>query len=474
MIRWLRPLVNRRGRKHDPARRRLGGIELRIGRQQFDGVRSHVEDFRKGEQAGFLLCGCARVQEADVLLAREWLPVPDDQKVRRHRYGLEWTPGFSASVLARADASHTGVVLIHSHGKRSSPGLSGDDRDTAERILSGFSRVLGRPCGSVVLGKAAAAGVFFSDGRRAGDLSLLRVVDEPLEFWYPTDFAGPIRLRRRLDRQNRAIGPLADARLAAASVAVIGVCGGGSHVCQQLAHQGLGRVVPIDDDLVEEVNLGRMIGATRADVGRTPKTAVMRRMVKTIDPDVCVQEVRGRFPEERTLAALKSVDLVIACVDSLLVRDQINAFCRRHHLPLIDVGMNIRTTAEELEHAAGQVVVVLPDSSCLRCTSLLSDAALERERKERPPGYDLNPDALGDPQVVSMNGVLASEACNIALDVLTGYAGGERGAAWWGYDGRRGELTKYELPPRRSGCGACAEQGHGDPRASTSFAGPNA
>lgn len=131
--------------------------------------------------------------------------------------------------------------------------------------------------------------------------------------------------------------------------------------------------------------------------------------------------------------------------------------------------MNITTKDERLERAAGQMVVVLPESACLRCTPLLSDAVLERERQERPPGYDLNPHALGAPQVVSMNGVLASEACNSALDLLTGYARGARGAGWWGYDGRSGEVTKYELPSRRPRCAACAEQGHGDPLSTTSL-----
>ncbi len=384
MIRWLRGLVDRRRVRHpaDSVRPRLDGIEVRIGGEQFAEVRNHVENFRHGEEAGFLICGYALVENRDVLLAREWIPVPEDQKVRRGRYGLEWTPAFSASVLARADALHASVVLIHSHGKSSNPGLSGDDRDTAQRILSGFSRLLGRPCGSVVLGRAAAAGMFLRDGEPVGKLSLLRVVQAPLELWYPTVTAEPHRVRRRLDRQNRAIGPIADARLASASVAVVGVCGGGSHVCQQLAHQGVGRIVPIDDELVEEVNLGRMIGAIPSDVDRTPKTAVMRRMVEAIDPDIRVEEVRGRFPEGKTLAALKSVDLVIACVDSFLAREQLNAFCRRHHLPLIDVGMNIKSKGEQLERGEGQTVVVLPDSSCLRCTSLLSDAVLEREKRD--------------------------------------------------------------------------------------------
>src|SRR5207302_72888 len=129
---------------------------------------------------------------------------------------------------------------------------------------------------------------------------------------------------------------------------------------------------------------------------------------------------------------------------------------------LVDIGMTILTESERLGLAHGQLVVVTPDSSCLRCGPLLSDAALERERAARPPGYDRNPEALGDPQVVSMNGVLASEAANSVLNLITGYAGKARGAGWWSYDGRRGALVPCAPPPRRGDCPACAEQGHGD------------
>lgn len=467
-LRLARQWFGRRPRKTS-AQLRLSGIELRVGADQFASIRTHVEDVRHGEEAGVLLCGYDRVQDRDVLLAREWVPIPDEDKVRRGRYGLEWTASFSARILARADKLKAGVILIHSHGRSAEPGPSRDDRDTAERILSGFSRVLGVPCGSVVLGESAAFGMFFRGGLPCGEMSALRIVGAPIDLWHPRVSRAVTRARRRLDRQNLAIGPMADARLAAASVAVIGVSGGGSHVCQQLAHQGIGRIVPIDDDAVEDVNLGRMVGATPTDVDKSHKTAVMGRLIHSIDPDIKVEEICASFPNAETLEAVKSVDVVVSCVDSFLVREQINAFCRRHLIPLVDVGMNIKTKGEQLERAQGQMIVVLPDSACIRCTSLLSDAVLEREREERPPGYDVNPDAPGDPQVISMNGVLASEACNSVLDLVTGYASGSRGAAWWDYDGRRGEMTRYDLPSRRPRCPACAEQGHGDPASKTSL-----
>jgi molybdopterin/thiamine biosynthesis adenylyltransferase len=232
-------------------------------------------------------------------------------------------------------------------------------------------------------------------------------------------------------------------------------------------------LLPIDDQFVEEVNLSRMVGATPSDVDQVAKVDAMKRLITSIDPEIAVESVQARFPAQNVRDAMKSADLIVTCVDSFLVREQINAFCRRHLLPLVDIGLNITTEGERLKEAAGQLVVVTPDSPCLRCTPLLSDAVLERERTRRPPGYDLNADVEGDPQVVSMNGVLAAEACNSVLDLITGYAAGARGPGWWTYDGRRGELHTSSLPSHWPACPACAELAQGDPRFSAPYADDN-
>ncbi len=448
-------------------------VELRIGSEMFAEIRKHVEDFRDGEQGAFVLCGYARVGPNDVLLARSWVPIPalrpGPTSARDH--GLEWSARFSAEILGMADAATSALVLIHSHGSSTMPALSPIDQATARTLFPGFSRVLaGKPSGSIVLGAHAVGGVFWKDGRPHSDVACLKLVGAPLATWNaqtPTRAAGN---RKGSDSKGRharmllAIGPESEAKLAGASVAVIGLCGGGSHVVQQLAHMGVGRIVVIDGDIVEDVNLGRMVGSKPDDAkkGRL-KTKVMVRLVRAIDPSLTCEPISRPFPEPAVLAALKTCDLVVACVDSFLVREQINAFCRRHHLPLVDIGLGIKTDGERMVSAAGQLVVATPDSPCLRCGPLLSDSVLEAERRERPPGYDENENAPGAPQVISMNGTLASEAANVVLDFITGYSGGKRGAGWWLYEGRGGEVSRCDLPPRRADCPACAEQGLGDP-----------
>ncbi len=251
-------------------------------------------------------------------------------------------------------------------------------------------------------------------------------------------------------------------KLANAKVAIIGVSGGGSHVVQQLAHLGVGTLIPMDDQVVDATNLGRLVGATEADIDTTAKVDLALRVAKGIDSSIEVIRIRDRFPSRAAIDALKDADIVVGCLDRFDAREAVNAFCRRYLIPLVDIGITIVSAQEHLAIADGQIGVALPGVSCLRCW-LLTDALLARERRERPPGYDQNPNGPGDPQVVSMNGVLASEACNCVLDLITGYSGGRRGAKMWQYEGRSGELIPYALPSSRPDCPACAEEGQGDP-----------
>jgi molybdopterin/thiamine biosynthesis adenylyltransferase len=439
-------------------------VDLRIASSLFDQVRAHVEDFRRGEEAGFLVCSVSRLDDRDILLAREWHPIPDSAIERRaHGSVLSWSAQFNSSVLQRAVDLDATPVLVHSHGS-AAPRFSSDDRAKERALLGAFSRIVDPlPTGTLLLGRGDAAGSFWIGGRN-DRLAFRRlvIVGPTIDSWDAVSARPDGHMpRQRLARQTVAIGPESDEKLGAAVVAIVGVSGGGSHVFQQLTHQGVGTLIPIDDQVLDETNLGRHVGAQAADIDQTLKTAIAKRLAAGVDPLIRVSEVNEQFPSARTIAAMKGADVVVACLDRFDAREAVNAFCRRHLIPLVDIGMSITSTSERLAKADGQVIVSLPGEPCLRCF-FLTDALLEWEREHRPPGYDQNPDAAGDPQVVSMNGVLASEACNCVLDLITGYSGGERGARQWQYGGRSGQLERTDLPSRWPGCPACAQEGHGD------------
>lgn len=439
-------------------------IDIRITEGLFTCVRAHVENFARGEEAGFLICSVNRLDDTDVLLAREWIPFPEDE-LHRNAFGsvLSWSAGFNSSVIEQALRMGATPVLVHSHGTPN-PTFSKDDRINERMLFGAVSRLVSPlPAGTLLLGKGAAEGSFWLEGQNDLIFRRLVILGDTVETWGAVGSRPKCRIPRdRLTRQSSAIGPKSDALLADARVAVVGISGGGSHVVQQLIYQGVGTLIAIDDQLVDLSNLGRVVGSNESDVDTTTKTHLARRTAQAVDPSIVVIEIRERFPSPIAIKIMRSADIIVACVDTFRTRESINAFSRRYMIPLLDIGIAVRSHREKLAIADGQLITSLPGHSCLRCW-FITDSMLAKERLERPPGYDQNEDSPGDPQVVSMNGTLASEACNCVLDLITGYSAGRRGAKIWQYDGRAGTLTSADVPTPRPDCPACAEEGFGDP-----------
>lgn len=64
-----------------------------------------------------------------------------------------------------------------------------------------------------------------------------------------------------VDRQS-FLGQESAQTIQRARIAVIGLCGGGSHVSQQLAHIGFRNVLLVDHDSADDTNINRMVGLT--------------------------------------------------------------------------------------------------------------------------------------------------------------------------------------------------------------------
>ena len=98
---------------------------------------------------------------------------------------------------------------------------------------------------------------------------------------------------RAFDRTARLLGREAVDRLAASAVAVFGLGGVGSYAAEALARAGIGRLLLVDADVVDETNINRQLVALHSTVGR-PKAEVMRERVLDIHP-ACRAEARVEF-----------------------------------------------------------------------------------------------------------------------------------------------------------------------------------
>jgi hypothetical protein len=159
--------------------------------------------------------------------------------------------------------------------------------------------------------------------------------------------------------------------------------------------------------------------------------------------------------------ALRSVDIIVACVDTLHVRDEVQRFAWRHAIPLVDIGLSIHPRKDGSRlRIGGHVATAISGGPCLWCMGLLSEEKLAEEGGGRGAAYVTGG---GNAQVISFNGVLASAAVNEVLDLLTGFR--ERGEtpARLVFNGMSNTLEEC-IPRANPACPVCSEQlGRGVP-----------
>jgi hypothetical protein len=252
------------------------------------------------------------------------------------------------------------------------------------------------------------------------------------------------------------LGPDSETIHHAATVAVIGLGGGGSHVAQQLAHVGVGNFEVFDPDRFEETNLNRLVGATFADINRkTPKTEIAQRVIKAINPQA---RVRKHACDWRDAAEyLRGCDAVFGCVDSFTSRSEIEVMCRRYLIPYIDIGMDVFKT-DGGYCISGQVVLSMPGEMCMRCIGFLRDDLFAQEAAK----YG---DAGPRPQVIWPNGVLASTAVGLFIELITPWHTPHPGRVFLEYDGNAHAVSPSSALEyaRQRPCPHFSERDLGDP-----------
>lgn len=249
----------------------------------------------------------------------------------------------------------------------------------------------------------------------------------------------------RFDRQLPLFGKAGQDRLRAARVAVIGAGGTGSAVIPQLALLGVGSIVVVDHDDIEESNRNRHFCARHADpVPGTAKVEVACRMIAEYDPSITVDCVRDSLMSYDGFAAVKSADYVIGCVDLEGVRLVLTELCAAYDKPYIDVSSGVEPG--EPPRYGGRVCSAVGGAGCLVCMGELDMAEAARDletaahRNDRQAIYGVQPEFLGarGPSVVSINAVVASLAVTEFMKLCTGL---DQPARVIKYDGRLSRVS---------------------------------
>ena len=259
----------------------------------------------------------------------------------RHEAGIQLSRDESSRInLISARAAEFGLVPVHLHSHPAGvPDFSWQD-NLEESGLHAWLRQKGQPLLiSLVCARDGGphARIWRDHGREN-----CRVRIGLQTMFMPEEKASNLPA---LDRQ-RAFGAYFADAAADLSVGIVGLGGGGMPVAEMLARSGFRRFVLMDPDRVELVNLNRLSGLRRRDIGRFKTdiaASAIQRACRSVGTEasihICRADVNTASKHQKKL--LGRCDLILALTDDELSRICCLTLSLEHGAEYLQAGVRI-------------------------------------------------------------------------------------------------------------------------------------
>lgn len=216
------------------------------------------------------------------------------------------------------------------------------------------------------------------------------------------------------------------------SVGIVGVSGTGSIVAEQLFRLGIEELILVDNDIVEDKNLGRILNSTQDDVrAKKNKAEMLRDNLARVGLPTNIIAIPTLLNETNTIHRLSQCDVIFGCVDSVNGRAQLNRLCTYYSIPYFDLGVKLQADGNGgLNEITNAIHYIQPGGSSLYTRGVYSSAQLTAAalKENNPVEYDKQKREKyivgGDedsPAVISVNMLCAALAVNDFLARIHDY-----------------------------------------------------
>ncbi len=385
-------------------------------------------------------------------------PIPPD-RVRADERAVSWDMNCYIQLLrkSREELLHPGIC--HSHPGTGAPFSQQDDENEGHLrdVLFRRNRNPKQFLISVLFRgeKWVDARVWGETGRPR--LLCVRIVgQEMIDANAPIDVGEQSTDPGFLQRQSLAVGSATVKRLQKMRVGVVGCGGTGSAVVGLLARSGVGKLLLVDPDVVEETNLNRLHGSTRKDVDRNrTKVRVLKDYVENMGLGTHVTTRQTTLSDAATAMLLRGCDIVFGCTDDHLGRLILNRLAYFYLIPVIDTGLSVNPSRPgKPAQVSGRVTVLRPQTTCLLCRKVVNPRRAREQglRYKHPEEYARQvkegyiTDSTTPTPVV---GTFTTETATAAVNEFLAGVAGLRGHRGWAAE----RTIRYDLDRcRPTGC----------------------
>lgn len=137
-----------------------------------------------------------------------------------------------------------------------------------------------------------------------------------------------------LSRLENLVGTDSLNNIKSKAVLIIGIGGVGGYVAEVIARSGIGNIILIDPDKVDESNLNRQLVSLYSTIGKY-KVDIMFDRIKDINPNINVIVYKEFITEDNFNKYINNVDYVIDACDTVLTKICIIEICNKLNIKFI-------------------------------------------------------------------------------------------------------------------------------------------
>jgi Dinucleotide-utilizing enzymes involved in molybdopterin and thiamine biosynthesis family 1 len=143
-----------------------------------------------------------------------------------------------------------------------------------------------------------------------------------------------MKVNANLIRLESLVGSDNIDKISSKTVLIIGIGGVGGYVAESLTRAGVGTIIIIDPDKVDESNLNRQIVSLYSTVGHY-KVDVMSNRMADINPNINIIAFKEFITKENIDEYIVDIDFVVDACDTVLTKMAIIEKCNKENINLI-------------------------------------------------------------------------------------------------------------------------------------------
>lgn len=343
------------------------------------------------EAAAVLLCNQGTGKQYQRLIVSDVLCLPHRLSERKERF-VSWPFGdyLPPDKISDIDRRGQSIVTIHSHPNGYARFSEIDDRNDRELFASVYNWFDdSRPNGSAIMLPDGTVKARTVDAYgNFSDIPTVSVIGDDIRIWK----SGKQKKQTAYhSKMSQTFGQGTLDLLRTMRVGVVGCSGTGSIIIELLVRNCVKELVIVDNDILEEKNLNRIVNGTMDDAGKKQsKVLSLKRAIQKIGMETNVEAYQSLTDSPEVVEALVDCDVIFGCVDSAFGRYHLDCLASAYLIPYFDVGVHLEADGKGSITAADAVShYIHPEGESLlsRGAYTMEQVTAENWRRKDPAYY---------------------------------------------------------------------------------------